>query len=303
MDVVEHARHVLGLVEEFAQGLDLLRQRAGVHDVELMVHAFQARSRLAGLGGLAHQVLVQAELRAEAHRLRHAQHQRQIDEPRLQGIDLGQAAAVLGQHAVELLAQVRRQHLAQAAPVVVARALQEALGHAGVEHLLGRDFEHQPVGRGEGLVDVRRQRVIAGAQQMERAEQIHRIVGIGNLPQQRHRRRLGRRARGLFAASDSAGGGQRSAQHAGDEQGQNEQLHEPHRQTVSGWGPGEATPGARSELDKRWMGQRLDSDDDSTRPNLHAARPRPTACRSFRRPALPGSGGFPAAAADRSRTR
>src|SRR5690606_40501913 len=92
--------------------------------------------------------------------------------------------------------KLRRQLRAQ---LVVKRAAVGAHcrpGHLQAElrrgQLVRGDLEHQLLGVGESHVDVARQRIVRGKQQVERAEQVQRVVFVGHLPQQRHRRRLSR---------------------------------------------------------------------------------------------------------------
>src|SRR5690606_6474048 len=78
-------------------------------------------------------------------------------------------------------------------------------------------------------VHVGRQRVVVGQQEMERAQQVQRVVVVGHLPQQRHRRRLGGgggrgggRGAGLRIRLRRDGGGGGGAEGDGRGQGRGE---------------------------------------------------------------------------------
>ncbi len=167
-------------------------------------------------------MLVEAEVGGIAglHHVHHAHGQRH--EPRLEHLQHLRGHPLPAQHPVvafgpgpELFPQRGGQLAVQRGAVAAQRGLAHLQRQRRRGHLLRRHLEQQGLGLGERFVHVARQRVVPGQQHVERAEQVQAVVGVGHLPQQRHRRRFGPgRKRG------------REQQRRGDERGQ--QLGQAH---------------------------------------------------------------------------
>ena len=182
--------HLLGVGQVLLQRLHLLLHRCPRQCRQLRLQGLQPTHRLVGRGRLRHQEPVDAQVRLVAHRVRQPEHQREVDEPGLVSRDLVDRTTLAGQQPGQLLAGDRRQHPGQAATVREHRGGHEAgLGVRSVD-LVRSQLEDQPVGVVEGPGHVDRQRIVTGLEQVERAQQPQRGVGVRHLPQQRHRRAM-----------------------------------------------------------------------------------------------------------------
>ena len=147
---------------------------------------------------------------------------------------------VARQDPVELLPHRQRQHVAERAAFGIAGRLQELQRRGRVVQVLGRYLEHHPVRRLEGGVDVGRDGIVVGLEQVERTQQINAVVGIRHLPQQRDRRVVGglgqRRGRGSDRSGLPVGtrGGRRQ-QGQGKGSGKGEAAEAVHGGPVRGW--------------------------------------------------------------------
>src|SRR5690606_23482303 len=95
---------------------------------------------------------------------------------------------IRGLPVVQARGGVRRQFVVEHGAVGAHRGLHHLHGKLRRVHLLRRHLEHHRLGIGEGVVDVARQRIVVGLEQVEGAEQVDRVVRVRRLPQQGQRR-------------------------------------------------------------------------------------------------------------------
>ena len=190
MHVIELVDGFLRVGQKLVDALALFGIRNAVHRLQLRVDRFQPCGGLAGFGGAFHQLPIHPQLGAKTQCLTDAEHQGQIYRPWLLLLHRLHRATAGGQQGVQFFQRGFGQYLTQAFAIVIAHVVLH-LGHGFRRgHRRWVNFKQYLLAVIECAIYLRRQRVVIGFQQVERAQQIHGIVGIRHFPQQRalHRR-------------------------------------------------------------------------------------------------------------------